>query len=454
MRIVIIGAGEIGFHVAQRLSKEHKDVVVIDKNPETLRRISDHLDVQTIEGSGSSPVILEQAGIVQARLLLAVTDSDEANLTACLFARALAPELTKLARIRNQEYLHYKSTLTREILNIAHVINPDQEVVRALERMLEIPGAMEVNTFAGGRVKLIGVRLCPDSPLIGLRLMDIPDRYRDNRFIVAAIVRDERLLIPTGPDTLRREDVVYFICADTQVEHVLPLFSPCTTKVRNVMIIGGGGVGLLAAQALERNGFSVKLIERDPQRCEQLAGALEKTIVLHGDGSDGDLLQEEGIRETDAFIALTGGEETNVLLSLLAKRMGADKTITRINKFAYIPLARAIGLENVISPRIAAVHTIFRHVRRGKVISSVLIRGEEAEALEAMAQEKTPIVHKPIKDLHFPKGALILCVIRGEEVIIPDGASVILPGDRIVILCSRANIAKVERALAVKLEYI
>ncbi|SMP38682.1 trk system potassium uptake protein TrkA [Desulfonatronum zhilinae] len=454
MRIVIIGAGEIGFHVAQRLSLEHKDVVVIDKSPEALRRINDHLDVQTILGSGSSPVLLEQAGIQQAKLLLAVTDSDETNLTACLFARALAPDLTKLARIRNQEYLHYKSTLTREILNIAHVINPDQEVVLALERMLEVPGAMEVNPFAGGRVKLIGVRICPDSPLIGMRLMDIPDRYRDDRFIVAAIVRDERLLIPTGPDALRREDVVYFICAGDRVERVLPLFSPCTTKVRNAMIVGGGSVGLLAAKALERKGLSVKLIERNPQRCEKLAGELDKTIVLHGDGSDGDLLQEEGIRETDAFIALTGGEETNVLLSLLAKRLGAAKTITRINKFAYIPLVRAIGLENVISPRISAVHTIYRHVRRGKVISSVFIRGEEAEALEAVAQEKSPIVHKPIKDLRFPKGALILCVIRGEEVIIPDGESVIRPGDRIVILSTRANISKVERVLAVKLEYI
>lgn len=454
MRIVIIGAGEIGFHVAQRLSMEHKDVVVIDKNPEAVRRINDHLDVQTILGSGSSPMLLEQAGIGQAKLFLAVTDSDEINLAACLFARTLAPNITKLARIRNQEYIHYKTALTREILNIAHVINPDQEVVQALVQMLDVPGAMEVNNFADGRVKLIGVRACPDSPLIGVRLMDIPQRYRDKRFIVAAIVRNKQLLIPTGPDAVHKEDIVYFICEGAQVQNVLPLFTPCTTRVRSVMIIGGGSVGRLAAKALEKKGLAIKLIEQDHERCKALADELEQTIVLHGDGSDGELLQEERIQEMDAFIALTGSEETNVLISLLAKSLGVGKTITRINKFAYIPLARAIGLENVISPRISAVHTIFRHVRRGKVISSVSIRGDEAEALEAVAQDNSNIVGKPIRDLRFPKGALILCIIRGDDVIIPDGDSFIHPEDRIIILSTRPNIQRVERTLAVKLEHI
>jgi trk system potassium uptake protein len=454
MRIVIIGAGEIGFQVAQRLSMENKDVVIIDKNPEAIKRINDHLDVQTILGSGSSPVLLEQAGIQKAVLFLAVTDSDEINLTACFFARALAPDITKLARVRNQEYVHYKSALTREILNIAHVINPDQEVVRSLERMMEIPGALEVNYFASGKVQLIGVRVCVDSPLIGLRLMDIPERHRDNRFIVAAIVRDEELLIPTGQDAIRKEDIVYFICESVQVESVLPLFNPCSSSIHNAVIVGGGSVGLLAARTLEKKGFSIKLIEKDQDRCRQLAGELERTVVLYGDGSDGDLLQEENIQDMDVLIALTGSEETNILISLLAKRLGAGKTITRINKFAYVPLARTIGLESVISPRISAVNTILRHVRRGKVISSVSIKGEEAEALEAVALENSGIINKPIKDLRFPRGALILCVIRGEEVLIPDGESVILPKDRIIILSTRRNIERVERSLAVKLEYL
>lgn len=454
MRIVIIGAGEIGFRVAQRLSLENKDVVVIDKNSEAIKRVSDHLDVQTILGSGSSPVLLEQAGIQKAELFLAVTDSDEINLTACLFARALAPEITKLARVRNQEYMHFKSALTREIVNIAHVINPDEEVVRSLERMVDVPGALEINHFAAGRVKLIGVRACSQSPLLGLRLMDIPERYRDTRFIVAAVVRGEELIIPTGQNTIRDDDIVYFICESSQVGNVLPLFNPCTTKIRTAVIVGGGSVGLLAARTLEKKGLGIKLVEQNPDRCLHLAAELERTVVLQGDGSDKDLLVEENIQDMDVFIALTGSEETNILISLLAKSLGVNKTITRINKFAYVPLARAIGLENVISPRMSAVNTILRHVRRGKVISSVSIKGEAAEALEALALEHSSIVNKPIKDLRFPKGALILCVIRGDDVIIPDGQSVIRPKDRIIILSTRPNVQRVEKALAVKLEYL
>ncbi|GAB6057242.1 Trk system potassium transporter TrkA [Desulfonatronum parangueonense] len=453
MRIVIIGAGEIGFRVAERLSTENKDVVIIDKNPEAIKRINDHLDVQTILGSGSSPVVLEQAGLQKAKLFLAVTDSDEINLTACLFARDLAPGVTKLARIRNQEYMHFKTALTREIVNIAHVINPDQEVVHSLERMVDVPGALEVNQFAGGRVRLVGARVCPESPLLGIRLMDIPERYRDVRFIVAAIVRAEKLLIPAGKDGIQEGDIVYFICESEQVDNVMPLFNPCTKKIRQVMIVGGGSIGLLAAQRLEKKGLSVKLVDMNLERCRFLAGELDRTMVLHGDGSEVDLLREENIQDVDALIALTSSEETNILISLLAKSLGVEKTITRINKYAYVPLARAIGLENVISQRISAVSTILRHVRRGKVISSVPIKGEEAEALEAVALENSSIVNKPIKDLHFPKGALILCVIRGEDVHIPTGETIILPQDRIVILSTRRTIERVERSLAVKLKH-
>lgn len=454
MRIVIIGAGEIGFRVAQRLSMENKDVVIIDKNVEAIKRVDDHLDVQTILGSGSSPVLLEQAGIQKAELFLAVTDSDEINLTACLFARALAPNVTKLARIRNQEYTHFTSALTREIVNIAHVINPDEEVVRSLERMVEVPGALEVNHFAAGKVKLIGVRVCEKSAIIGLRLMDLPERTRFSRFIVAAIVREEKLLIPSGQDAIARDDILYFICAQEHVQQVLSLFNPFSAKIKSAAIIGGGSVGLLAARRLEKKALQVKLIEKDPDRCRYLAAELNSTVVLQGDGSDGELLQEENIPGMDVVLALTGNEETNILTSLLAKSLGAVKTITRINKFAYVPLARTIGLENVISSRISAVNTILRHVRRGKVISSVSIKGEEAEALEAVALEGSSIVNKPIKELGFPTGALILCVIRGEDVIIPDGDSVIKPRDRIIILSTRPNIERVEQALAVKLEHL
>jgi trk system potassium uptake protein TrkA len=453
VKIIIVGAGEGGFHIASRLSLENKDVIVIEKNADALRRISENLDVQTVEGSGNSPAMLEQAGIKEADILLAVTNRDETNLVAALFANILSPTTIKLARIRGEEYLMYQDALGQDPYRIDVMINPEAEAVKSVERLLKVPGAVDVGEFADGRIKVIGVRLDADSPVTGTRLIDLKKKTANKKILVAAIIRDEKLIIPSGEDQLLEGDLIYFVSEEGELKDALRIFGKRAEPFNSVLIVGGGNLGLKLAQALERLSIHTKLIEKDPDRCRELAEHLDKVIVLQGDGSDQGLLQEENVQNMDVVATLTGDEETNILTSLLAKRMGAHKTVTRISKFSYFPLVSAIGLEHIVSPRLAAINTILQHVRRGKVLSAMALKGEEAEALEAVALETSDIVGKPLQQIRFPQGALVVAIIRRDEVIIPTGDSVILPQDRIIIFSTPQSIPEVEKALMVKLEY-
>ncbi len=453
MKVIIVGAGEVGFHIAHRLASESKEVVVIDRNPEALKRFSELLDVQWLEGSGANPKMLEEAGIRGADTFLAVTDSDETNLIACLFAKALAPGIVKLARIRNEEYTQYRRGLVEEALNLSMVINPDVEAVRSIERLMAVPDAEDVSEFAEGRITLVGIRVTEGNPILGTRLMDLRSHAGDLRFLVAAIFRNERLIVPFGKDRITLDDLLYFVCEKDELKRLLEFFGCRSEAPRHVLIIGGGNLGFRLARRLEAAPYHVRLLEKNKDRCEFLAAQLSRTIVLHGDGTDQDLLHEENIQSMDMVITITGDEETNVLCSLLARRLGAKRTMTRISKFAYMPIASALGLGHIVSPRLSAVNTILQHVRRGKVLSAVSLKGEEAEVLEAVALESSGIVGRPIKALPFPKGAIVLAVLRGEETLIPTGETVIRPEDRIVILAARDSIPRVEQQLMVKVRY-
>ncbi|WP_031484135.1 Trk system potassium transporter TrkA [Maridesulfovibrio frigidus] len=453
MRVIIVGAGEVGFNVARRLSGENKDVVVIDKNSKALTRVSETLDVQTILGSGSNPEILEQAGVQEADIFLAVTDKDEINLISTFLANRIAPKIIKLARIRNEDYTKYPEMFTEGDLRIDTLINPDEEVVESILRVMSVPGAVEINDFVGGKVRLIGVKLPKESPLTGVTLMNIKEHLGGVDVVIAALVREDRLIIPGGLDTIEEGDIVYFACVRDQQDKLLKLAGILSDPIRKVLIVGGGNVGLLLAQALDNKKFHTRLLDRDPERCAELSENLDRIIVLHGDGTDQDLLKEENVGDLDMVISVTGDEEMNILSCLLAKNLGARKTITRISNFAYIPLIEPIGIDHLVCPRLSAINSILHFVRQGKVISAVSIKGEEAEALEAIAQENSGIVGKPIMDLHLPKGTLILCFQRGEEVIIPTGLTVIEPNDRLLIISTRKNISAIEDALTTKLEY-
>lgn len=453
MKIVVVGAGEVGYHIASRLALENKDVVVVDKDPAALRRISDDLDVQTLVGSGSSPSVLEEAGIREAEIMLAVTNRDETNLVACLMANMLSPGTKKLARIRGADFDQYHQTFREQAPHIDTVINPDIEVVKTIISLMRVPGAVDVGQFADGRIKVVGIYLEPKSGLAGVRLAELPGLLGDRRPLIAAVVREEELIIPTGKDKLLPGDLIYFISEDNKLIDTLSVFGKHAQPVKKVLIIGGGRIGYRLATHLEEQSIYCKIIDKSVERCALLAERLNKTVVLHGDGSDQGLLNEENISDIDVVVSLTNDEETNILASLLAIRLGAGKAITKISKFSYFPLMTAIGIEQVVSPRLSAINTILQHIRRGKVLSAISLKGEQAEVLEAVALETSDIVSKPLKRLAFPKGAIVAGIIRGDEIIIPSGESVIEPGDRIIIFAHRKAIDGIEKILAVKLEY-
>jgi trk system potassium uptake protein len=453
LKIIIVGAGEVGFHIASHLALENKDVVVIDKNANAIRRVSDNLDVQVVQGSGSSPVVLEEAGIRNAEVLLAVADSDEANLVACLVANMLSPSTKKLARVREGDFDQYHDHFRDNSPYIDTIINPEIEVVKTIENMMNVPGAADVGEFADGRIKFIGIYLDKNSRLAGIKLSEIPDKIKGARLLIAAVVREEELIIPRGDDHLMPGDLVYFISEKDKLQEILSIFDKSHQPMNRALIIGGGRLGFRLANSLEKTGTYCKIIENNVDRCAQLAERLNRAIVLCGDGSDQALLAEENIQDIDVVIALTNNEETNILTSLLAKRLGAKKSITKISKFSYFPLMKAIGIEQVVSTRLSAINTILQHIRRGKVLSAISIKGEQAEVMEALALETSDIVDKPLKQISFPKGAIVVGIIHIDEIIIPSGDSVIRPEDRVIIFARRQAIPKVEKILSVKLEY-
>ncbi len=453
MKIVIVGAGEVGFHIASHLGRENKDVVIIDTDAEAIRRASEHSDVQTVIGSGSSPAILEEAGLKGAEFLLAVTDSDEINLVACLVANVISPSTRKMARVRSADFDRYGAHFKDNTPHIDALINPEIEMVKTIERLMTAPGAVDVGEFADSRLKFIGVRLDKGCRFAGIELAKIFETTGERLPLISAIVRGEELIVPDGSRRLRENDVVYFMTEEEKLLEMLGLFDKHAPPMRRAMIIGGGRLGFRLARRLEEGSIYTKIIEKNPGRCAELADQLNKAVVLHGDGSDKELLLEENIQDIDMVISLTDVEETNILASLLAKQMGARKSITRIDKFSYFPLMSTIGLELVVSPRQSAINTILRHFRRGKVLSAIAIKGEQAEFLEAVALETSEIVGKPLHNVSIPKGVLVSGLIRKEELIFPTGQTVIEVEDRMIIFAMRQAIPKMEKLLTVKLEY-
>ncbi len=452
MKIIIVGAGQVGFNIASRLARENKDVVVIDANPEAAGRVSESIDAEAIVGSGSSPVVLEEAGIKGADILLAVTDSDEINLVACLMADILSPTTKKLARIRKRDYDEYHQMFQEAPPHIQTVINPEIEVVKTIDQLLHIPGAVEVGEFADGRLRFVGVYINKGARLTGIRLSELPGKVSP-RILIAAVVRDGEVIIPRGEDRLYPRDLVYFISEEGGLESILEAFDKSFIPLKRILIVGGGRIGFRLARLMEKCQIYVKLIERSPSRCTELAEQLNKAVVIQGDASNEQLLLEENIGDMDAVVTLTDDEESNILVSLLAKRMGVRQTITRVNKFGYFSLMPAIGLEQVVSSRLSAVNSILQYVRKGKVLSVRTLTDEQAEVLEAVALETSDIVGKPLKQINIPKGALVIGIIHEGRIEIPSGNSVIHPNDRVIIFAKRQVISKIEKILTVKLEF-
>lgn len=452
MQIVILGAGEVGFHTALRLSREGHRVVVVDQDIEAIRKVGEQMDVQTLVGQGSSPRVLREAGVGQADLVVAVTNSDEVNLTACRFSARLAPSVTRVARIRSEDYLHFIEEHGHQALDIDTVINPERELAAQIIQFLSVPAASSVADFAEGRVKLLGLRVPPTSAMVGRSLIEAHDPSGP-RFLVAAIERAGQVVIPRGKDVILAEDLAYVVAQEGSLDQVVDRFGLHAGSVRNLVVVGGGAIGrLVAAQARERD-IKVRIIEKNEDRCQFLAGQLRDVMVLHGDGTDLRLLEEENVGAADVFAAVTDDEEDNVLIALLVKKMGVRRTIARVAHMGYVPLVSTLGLDMVVSPRFAAVGAILRYLRRGKVLAVSALKDEGAEVIEVEAQDTSGLVGKPLAQVKMPAGALVAAVIRGGDVHIPRGDTVVRPGDHLVIFLLRKVLSKVEKLLTVSLEF-
>ncbi len=451
MKIIIVGAGEVGFHIAQKLAEENQEVVLIDKEYEKIKRLTEELDVQAILGSGTSPGMLKTAGIHNADMLVAATDSDEVNLIACLLARHLNRYILKVARVRNPEYLKEQDLFSGDLLAVDEIINPVSVMVETVRNLMTVPGATDVINFVGGRVKLIGVTIKPGSLFAGRQLLSF--RGLEEKLLIGAIIRGDQVFIPHGQDVIQANDLIYLVTRADEIQQSMSLLGFEEKEIRRVMIIGAGQTGAALASALDSTRLHVKIIDKDPQRCAVLADSLEKVIVINGDGTDRNLLQEENIADTDFMVSITGDEESNVLISLLGKGLGAKKCITRVNKLSYVPLVSAIGIDTVVSSRLSAIRAILQYIRKGKVISVAPLKGEHAEAIEAEALETSDVVNLPLSKVKFPKGAIVGAVVRGEEIIIPRGDTIILPKDRLIIFALQKVVPKIEKLLTVKLDY-
>jgi trk system potassium uptake protein TrkA len=382
---------------------------------------------------------------------VAATDSDEVNLISCLMARNLNQYMLKVARIRNNEYLEEKELLGPDFLGIDHIINPQSVMVETILNLMGVPGASDVIDFVGGQVKLIAFAVQKSSSFVGRQLLSF--KGLEEKLLVGAIVRGNQVLIPQGKDTILEGDILYVVVRNDELNDILGLFNINQETLRRVIIVGAGQTGTALAMALDHSKLNVKIIDNDGEKCTALAEKLERVIVINGDGRDRDLLEEENMGDVDIMVAITGDEESNILISLLAKGLGAKRTITRVSKLSYIPLVSAIGIDTVVSPRLSTVRAILQYIRRGKIISVAPLKGEHAEAIEAEALETSDIVNIPLSKVKFPKGAIVGAIVRGKQIIIPRGDNIIIPGDRLIIFALQQVVPKLEKLLTVKLEY-
>ena len=457
MKVIICGAGQVGSNIARHLAAENNDVTVIDQSRELVRKLSDNYDVRGLVGFASHPEMLERAGAADCDMLIAVTFLDEVNMVACQVAHSLFNVPTKIARVRDQSYLQpgWANLFSRDHLPIDVIISPEIEVARAINRALHVPGAIEMIPFAEDRVQLIGVRIEDDCPIINTPLRQLTELFPDLSLFVTGIVRGDRLIVPSGDDQMLPGDEVYFIADTRHVSRAMRLFGHEEQEARRVIIIGGGNIGLFFSRQLEEEDSSVKLkiIEASRSRAEVIADQLTKTVVLHGDALDNEILDEANIRETEAVIALTNDDKVNILASLMAKQRGCRKAITLINNQAYGPLISSLGIDVVVNPRASTVSSILQHVRRGRIRRVHSLRDGAAEVLEAEALETSSLVGAPLRDIHVPDGIIIGALVRGDEVLIPRGDTVIQSHDRVIVFAQRDKVRTVEKMLSVRLEF-
>jgi len=443
MRVFVVGVGEVGFNTARMLSREGHDVIVVDQNEDLVNSASEQLDALVMHGNGASPKLLAEVGARKSDLLIAVTDSDEVNITACLVAKAQGVKQT-VARIRDPDYYDTREPFARDVLGIDFVIHTERAAAEEIRDALRVPGTVNVDTYAGDAIEVAEVVLEEDSPAAGRAVRDV---RLPERSLVVGVSRGSETIIPRGDTVLEARDHVFLISERQRVSRVVEAVVTGAPKVEEVMIFGGGRIGLRLALALEEDGISVKVVEKDAERAQYVASRLRKGLVLHDEGVSRDFLLQERVDRTGAFVAATGDDRANLLAAMYAKQLGARRTVSIISRSEFAPLSEALGVDISISPRLITAGAILRFVRRGEVIAvDVLESG--AEMIELRVPDGCRVAGRPLSEVGFPEGAIVGAVLRNGEVIIPTGRETLRSGDDAVIFTVESAVEKVERLFA------
>lgn len=456
MKIIILGAGQVGGTLAEHLAHEDNDITVVDIDTKRLRELHNRLDIRTVVGTASYPGVLRQAGGEDADMLIAVTSSDEVNMVACQVAHTLFRTPTKIARVRAAAYLTRKGLFSNEAFPVDVLISPEQVVTDHIRRLIEYPGALQVLEFAGGQVQLVAVKAYYGGPLVGQELGFLRRHMPNVDTRVAAIYRRNRAIIPHGDTVIEADDEVFFIAARRDIRSVMGELRKVERDLRRVVIAGGGNIGQRLAEHLEHS-HQVKIIEHDLERCTVLSERLDRTVVLHGSATSKRLLIEENIEDCDIFCALTNDDEVNIMSSMLAKRLGAKKVLTLINNAAYVDLVQGGEIDIAISPQQTTIGGLLTHVRRGDIVNVHSLRRGAAEAIEAIAHgdaRSSKVVGRTIDEIELPAGTTIGAVVRGKEVLIAHGDVVVESGDHVILfVIDKRRIRDVERLFQVGLTF-
>lgn len=445
MKIIIAGAGDVGFHLAKLLSYESQDTYVIDFDGEKLDYINNHLDVITKKGDATSIKLLKEIGIDTADLLIAVTDSQNTNFTISVIGKSLGVKKT-IARIDNSEFLN-ECEVDFKQFGLDFMISPEELAANEIKMLLDQSSFNDTVAFESGVFNVMGTPLTYKSPILNLTVKEASERFSDIDFVTIAIKRQgiSQTIIPRGDTTYQLDDQVYFCLPNYSMQDLYPIIGKKQINIKNVMILGGSSIGQKTAHNLCKNNFKVKLIEQNREKAELLAEQLNDTLVLHGDGRDLELLEEENIRETDAFVAVTGNTETNIMSCLVAKSKGVKKTVALVENMDYIDISQTIGIQSLINKKLIAASNIFRHIRKGAVLALANLNNIDAEVFEYEVQKGAKVTAKPIKDLRFPREAVFGGIIRNEKAIMPSGDIQITAGDKVIIFCLPEIISTVER---------
>ena len=439
MHIIIIGAGKVGYTLAEKLSNEQHNIFLIDNNEERLETIGENLDISTIIGSGGNLNTLREAGVERADLLLAVTNFEEINILASFLGKQVGVNRV-VARVSSPEYVE-NGKLDYSSFPIDLMINPELVTAESILKLIRVPEALNVEYFASRRIQLLELCVDKDSPIVGRTLHELDF---ENSYLIVALMRNGKIVIPHGKDRIEENDLIFVMAKTEEMISVEEFLGKKRKKVKEVTILGGGNLGYQLARLLERRDYNIKLIEKDLQRCHLLSEKLDKTQIINGDGTDLNLLESEDIASADILAVMTGDDKANILVSLLAKHLGVSRTVSQLRRSDYIPLVEKLGIDIAVSPRILTAGAIMKYIRRGKILSVTFLEGDRAEVLELIAPSRGKIINTPLKNLKLPRGMIVGAVCRNDEVIVPGGDDYIGPGDLVIVFALPHAIHQVE----------